>query len=81
MHGHQGPVNSVAFSRDGDFICSGGADTVLMVWKNNLSGIGYPAKSKYPEDEGLSKPVTIPKKRAKSKTGLKCCKDNKKKNE
>ena len=50
-----------------------------MVWKNNLSGIGYPAKSKYPEDEGLSKPVTIPKKRAKSKTGLKCCKDNKNK--
>ena len=77
MHGHQGPINSVAFSRDGDFICSGGADTVLMVWKNNLSGIGYPAKSKYPEDEGLSKPVTIPKKRAKSKTGLKCCKDKK----
>jgi hypothetical protein len=69
----------VAFSRDGDFICSGGADTTLMVWKNNLSGIGYPAKSKFPEDEGLSKPAYIPKKRAKSKTGLKCCKENKNK--
>ena len=79
MHGHQGPVNCVAFSRDGDLICSGGADTTLMVWKNNLSGVGYPKKSKFPEDEGLSKPVTIPKKRAKSRTGLKCCKDMKNK--
>ena len=75
MHGHEGPVNSVSFSRDGDFICSGGADTTLMIWKNNLAGAGYPKKSKIPEDEGLSKPVTIPKKRNKSKTGLKCCKD------
>ena len=74
VHGHQGPVNSVAFSRDGDYICSGGNDTTLMVWKNNLAGIGYPAKSKYPEDEGLSKPVTIPRRRNKSKTGLRCCK-------
>jgi WD40 repeat protein len=79
MHGHQGPVNCVDFSRDGDFICSGGADTTLMIWKNNLSGMGYPAKSKFPEDEGLSKPVKIPKKRAKSRTGLKCCKDMKNK--
>ena len=62
VHGHQGPVNSVSFSRDGDFICSGGADATLMVWKNNLSGAGYPAKSKYPEDEGLSRPVTFMKK-------------------
>ena len=75
VHGHQGPVNSVDFSRDGDFICSGGADTTLMIWKNNLSGAGYPAKSKYQEDDGLSKAVTIPKKRVNSKTGLKCCKD------
>ena len=75
VHGHQGPVNCVAFSRDGDYFCSGGGDTTLMVWKNNLSGVGYPKKSKNPENEGLSKPVTIPKKRAKSKTGFKCCKD------
>ena len=80
VHGHHGPVNSVAFSRDGDFICSGGADTTLMIWKNNLSGIGYPSKSKNPEEEGLSKPVTIPKKRAKSKTGFKCCNKKKKLN-
>ena len=32
VHGHQGPVNSVAFSRDGDLICSGGPDATLMVW-------------------------------------------------
>jgi len=80
VHGHQGPVNCVAFSRDGDYICSGGADTILMVWKNNLSGIGYPSKSKFPEDEGLSKPVIIPKRRTKSKTGLRCCKDKNKNN-
>ena len=49
-----------------------------MIWKNNLSEVGYPAKSKYPEDEGLSKPFVIPKKSAKSKTGFKCCKDKKK---
>ena len=61
VHGHQGPVNSVAFSIDGDFICSGGADATLMVWKNNLSGAGYPAKSKYPEDEGISRPVKFMK--------------------
>ena len=69
VHGHQGPVNSVAFSRDGDYICSGGADATLMVWKNNLSGAGYPAKSKYPEDEGLSRPVTYMKKSNKIKNG------------
>ena len=62
VHGHQGPVNSVSFSRDGDFICSGGADATLKKKKNNLSGAGYPAKSKYPEDEGLSRPVTFMKK-------------------
>ena len=66
VHGHQGPINSVAFSRDGDYICSGGVDTILMIWKNNLSGIGYPAKSKYPEDEGISKPVSIPNKKLKN---------------
>ena len=80
IHGHQGPVNSVCFSRNGDFICSGGADTILMIWKNNLSGIGYPDKSKFPEDQGISKPVTFPKKRTKSKTIMKCCKDKNKMN-
>ena len=67
VHGHQGPVNSVDFSREGDYICSGGADATLMVWKNNLSGAGYPAKSKYPENEGLSRPVTFMKKSNKIK--------------
>ena len=67
VHGHQGPVNSVAFSIDGDFICSGGADATLMIWKNNLYGAGYPAKSKYPEDEGLSRPVTYMNKSSKIK--------------
>jgi hypothetical protein len=42
-----------------------------------MSGIS--GKIKYPEDEGLSKPLVIPKKRAKNKTGFKCCKDKKNK--
>ena len=76
VHGHEGAVNAVSFSRDGDFICSGGGDSILRVWKNNLIGVGY-EKSKI-SNEGLSKPVIIPKKRTKSKPTLKCC--NKKNN-
>ena len=79
MHGHEGSVNSVAFSRDGDFIASGGADTTLMVWKNNLQGIGY-EKSKTRKEVGISKPVMIPKKRAKSKKTLKNSKQSENKN-
>ncbi|MCQ2820412.1 MAG: hypothetical protein MJ252_24365 [archaeon] len=36
MHGHEGPINSVAFSRCGDYFCSGGADAILMIWKSNV---------------------------------------------
>ncbi|CAJ0963250.1 unnamed protein product [Ranitomeya imitator] len=36
LHGHQGPVLSVAFSRDGDQFASGGTDAQVLVWKTNF---------------------------------------------
>lgn len=36
MFGHEGPVTAVSFSPHGDYIASGGADSVVMVWKSNL---------------------------------------------
>ena len=41
VHGHEGPVCSVDFSRDGDYFCSGGTDQILMIWKSNVAGEGF----------------------------------------
>ena len=36
LQGHQGPVHDVAFTVDGSYFASGGADQLVMVWKSNL---------------------------------------------
>ena len=36
IQGHSGPVLTAAFSPNGDYFASGGADTMVMVWKSNL---------------------------------------------
>ena len=33
LQSHTGPVRSAAFSDDGNFFASGGADQMLMIWK------------------------------------------------
>ena len=39
LHGHTGPINTVAFSQDGHFLSTGGADQLVMVWRSNLVGV------------------------------------------
>ena len=36
LYGHEGASTCVNFSPCGDFFCSAGVDTVVMVWKSNL---------------------------------------------
>eukprot|EP01022_Parablepharisma_sp_SALTPOND_P001398 TRINITY_DN106299_c0_g1_i1.p1 TRINITY_DN106299_c0_g1~~TRINITY_DN106299_c0_g1_i1.p1 ORF type:complete len:255 (+),score=40.42 TRINITY_DN106299_c0_g1_i1:1070-1834(+) len=36
LYGHEGATTAVNFSPDGDYLCSGGADSVVMVWLSNL---------------------------------------------
>nr|AAR16318.1 DKFZP434C245-like protein [Tetraodon nigroviridis] len=36
LHGHKGPVFTVAFSRDGDLFASGGADGQMLMWRTNF---------------------------------------------
>uniref|UniRef100_A0A3B3XLB7 POC1 centriolar protein homolog A n=1 Tax=Poecilia mexicana TaxID=48701 RepID=A0A3B3XLB7_9TELE len=36
LHGHQGAVTCVAFSRAGDYFSSGGSDEQVLVWKSNF---------------------------------------------
>ena len=38
LHGHDGGCFSVAFSRLGDYFCSGGWDKKITLWKSNLPG-------------------------------------------
>ncbi|XP_056273094.1 POC1 centriolar protein homolog B isoform X2 [Pseudoliparis swirei] len=41
LHGHQGSVNSVVFSRAGDLFASGGADCQVLMWRTNLDTRSY----------------------------------------
>ncbi|KAK1804534.1 hypothetical protein P4O66_020542 [Electrophorus voltai] len=48
LHGHKvecldlsGPVLTVAFSRQGDFFASGGADSQVLMWKTNFDALNY----------------------------------------
>ena len=36
LYGHEGATTAVNFSPDGDYMCTGGADSVVMVWLSNL---------------------------------------------
>lgn len=36
LEGHEGPVNAVVFSQDGEYFASGGADDQVLVWRSNL---------------------------------------------
>lgn len=42
MQSHVGPVNAAAFSSDGHFFASAGADELVMVWKTNIYGVAAP---------------------------------------
>ena len=37
MIGHEGPTASGTFSPAGDFFCSGGKDSVILIWKSGLN--------------------------------------------
>ena len=39
VHGHKGKVKSVNFNIDGDYFCSGGDDSILMVGKSNIKNM------------------------------------------
>eukprot|EP00826_Nyctotherus_ovalis_P051703 TRINITY_DN6475_c0_g1_i5.p1 TRINITY_DN6475_c0_g1~~TRINITY_DN6475_c0_g1_i5.p1 ORF type:complete len:164 (+),score=33.98 TRINITY_DN6475_c0_g1_i5:433-924(+) len=36
LYGHEGATTAVGFSPDGEYLCSGAADSVVMVWLSNL---------------------------------------------
>jgi centriolar protein POC1 len=38
LYGHEGPIYSVSFNNTGEFICSGGTDADVYLWRNNLEG-------------------------------------------
>lgn len=33
LYGHEGPINSISFNQTGEYICSGGIDSHLLLWK------------------------------------------------
>jgi WD40 repeat protein len=37
LYGHEGETSSGSFSPAGDFFCTGGKDSVILVWKSNLN--------------------------------------------
>ena len=37
LYGHEGASTAVNFSPCGDYFCSSGIDSVVMVWKSNLN--------------------------------------------
>ncbi len=37
LYGHEGPSTGVNFSPCGDYFASAGADSVVMIWKSNLT--------------------------------------------
>jgi len=39
LYGHEGPSTSAAFSPCGDYFTTGGADSIVMVWKSNLEDV------------------------------------------
>nr|AAR16275.1 DKFZP434C245-like protein [Takifugu rubripes] len=41
LHGHKGPVFTVAFSRGGDLFASGGADAQVLMWRTNFDTKPY----------------------------------------
>ncbi|XP_053175447.1 POC1 centriolar protein homolog B [Scomber japonicus] len=41
LHGHKGPVLTVAFSRAGDLFASGGADGQVLMWRTNFDTKSY----------------------------------------
>lgn len=41
LHGHKGPVLTVAFSKGGEKFASGGADAQVLLWKTNFDSFDY----------------------------------------
>ena len=67
LYGHEGPIYLVSFNKNGEFICSGGIDADLLLWKNNLGGklvsndnkimggLAYPDSKKIPKSNKSKK--------------------------
>jgi WD40 repeat protein len=36
LYGHEGPTTSGSFSPGGEYLCTGGKDSAVLVWKANL---------------------------------------------
>jgi centriolar protein POC1 len=36
LYGHEGPARACNFSPEGDFFCTGGDDTNILIWQTNL---------------------------------------------
>ena len=61
LYGHEGPINSVCFNHTGEYICSGGIDSNILLWKYN------PEKSRgYQNSKKTSKNKSKKKYRSKS---------------
>jgi len=45
IHGHKGAINHGAWSPDGQFFATGGADQLVMVWQSKLPGHGEEGES------------------------------------
>jgi len=39
LYGHDGPTSSGTFSPAGDFFCTGGKDSVILIWKSNMNPV------------------------------------------
>ncbi len=53
LQGHQGPVYSLAWSKDGKYLASGGWDRIIRIW-------GYDRKDHYLDREGWSSHKVLP---------------------
>ena len=36
LHGHESEATALSFSKNGENFCSGGKDSVVMLWRSNL---------------------------------------------
>lgn len=77
LYGHEGPIYSVSFNNSGEFICSGGIDADVYLWRNNLEGNLIPETNKISGGLAYPNPKRIPKSKSKSKYKLRSKSSNK----